>query len=62
MPTEVVGKIAATVVLGAPDPKKHSVRFNNTHPEAEVSSIYISRKVQGISNAKRVRITIEVLE
>ena len=43
-------------------PKKHSVRFDTTDPEAAVSSIYIKRDCLGSSTPKKVCITIEEVD
>lgn len=42
---------------------KHSNRFATKHPDAPVSSIYISKaNMPAVKTAKKVKVTIEVLE
>ena len=47
------------VTLSIRQDKKHSVRFDSTDKEAGVQSIYVSRKVPGINEAKAVTLIIE---
>jgi len=43
--------------------KKHSVRFNApVEPGAILTSIYVSNDMPGIKTAKKIRVTVEVIE
>lgn len=57
---------SATVTLVKPHDgdKKHSVRFNaeTKDPLNLLDSVYVSRSFAAINNAKKIRVTVEVLE
>lgn len=41
---------------------KGSVRFETADPNAVVTNIYVDRSMPGISEAKKVKVTVEVIE
>ena len=43
-------------------PCKHSVRFDTKDLDAPLSSIYINRSLPGIGQAKKVAVTIRIVE
>jgi hypothetical protein len=53
---------STTIELEKSKDCKGSVRFDNADTKAVVSSIYINRIFPAINDAKKVRVTIEVLE
>lgn len=50
-----------TVELTKDKDCKGSVRFITDDIKAAVSNVYVSRAMNGINDAKRVRITVEIL-
>lgn len=48
------------VVLGKPQAKKHSVRFDAADDDAALSNVYVSNAaMQELGNPSSIRITIE---
>lgn len=41
---------------------KGSVRFDAADPTAIVNNTYVSREMEGIGSAKKIRVTVEVVE
>jgi hypothetical protein len=52
----------ATVELTKDKDCKGSVRFVTDDIKAPVSNVYVNRAMNGINDAKKVRVTIEVIE
>ncbi len=53
---------SAVVILVKEKDCKGSVKFSNAEFDAALSSVYINRAFAGVRDAKRVKVTIEVLE
>lgn len=41
---------------------KGSVRFATTDDKAAVTNVYVARSMEGINNAKAVKVTIEIID
>jgi hypothetical protein len=51
-----------TVELKREKDCKGSVRFTTDNEQAAVTNVYVSRAMKGINEAKKVRVTIEIIE
>jgi hypothetical protein len=48
------------VELGTPQPKKHSVRFDASDPDAALTSVYVSNAALAeLGDPKKLKVTIE---
>jgi hypothetical protein len=56
-------KTTFTQTFTEKDPKNHSIRWNASEKDASISSLYIGKAAGTIfTSAKRIRITVEVLD
>jgi len=51
-----------TVELKRDKDCKGSIRFSTDNEQAAISNVYVSRTMQGINDAKKVKVTIEIVE
>ena len=49
-----------TIVLQKDKDCKGSVRFVTADPKAPITNVYVSRELEGVNNAKTVKVTVEV--
>ena len=57
------GETKKTVVVEMNKDKdcKGSVRFTTTEPLQAVDNVYVSRIMEGINGAQRIRVTVEII-
>jgi hypothetical protein len=62
--TNPINSVTVTLIKPEDGEKKHSVRFNGaTQQDSDVlSSIYISKLFAPIRTARKIRVTVEVVE
>ena len=50
------------IIMGLPDPKKHSVRYNAYQGDVAIDSIYVKRQHLGSVPPGSIKVTIEEVE